>query len=58
VVSLLLQIPGIQTMLKNKDGATPQSLAKNDEVAAMIMQFTGSGYASGLVASAADEDDD
>ncbi|KAJ3269159.1 hypothetical protein HDU76_011315, partial [Blyttiomyces sp. JEL0837] len=56
-VSLLLEAPGIQTGLKNKDGATPQSLAKGDDVAALLMQFTGSGYSNNLGGDE-DEDDD
>ncbi|KAJ3205050.1 Osteoclast-stimulating factor 1 [Entophlyctis luteolus] len=39
VVSLLLSQPDIQANLKNNDGATPRSLAKTDEVAALLIQF-------------------
>ncbi|KAJ3100884.1 Osteoclast-stimulating factor 1 [Phlyctochytrium planicorne] len=55
VVTMLLSHEGIQTTLKNKDGATPRELAKSDDVAALLIQFQGSntsyeGYE--------DEDDD
>ncbi|KAI8620739.1 hypothetical protein BC830DRAFT_1058902, partial [Chytriomyces sp. MP71] len=46
-VSLLLQHPEIRVDLKNNDGATPRSLAKNDDVGAMLIQFAASAVADG-----------
>ncbi|KAJ3062788.1 Osteoclast-stimulating factor 1 [Podochytrium sp. JEL0797] len=54
VVSLLLQQPDIQASVKNNDGTTPQGLAKTDDVAAMLIQFTSN---SGAAGGAGDEDD-
>ncbi|KAJ3399504.1 Osteoclast-stimulating factor 1, partial [Chytridiales sp. JEL 0842] len=50
VVSALLEHPSIQPALKlkNKNNETPVALAKNDEVAAMLIQFEGGGGARGL----------
>ncbi|KAJ3197529.1 hypothetical protein HK101_002832 [Irineochytrium annulatum] len=56
VTGKLLGAEGIQTNVKNKDGATPLALAKGDDVAALLMQYQGSAVNMDMVGD--DEDDD
>lgn len=51
-VSLLLESDGIDTLLRNKDGATARDLAKNDQVASLLIQF------SSTVTNGEDQDED
>ncbi|ORY48730.1 ankyrin [Rhizoclosmatium globosum] len=57
VVTLLLSQPDIQVNIKNNDGATPQSLSKSDDVAALLIQFGNSSSGAGAVGGE-DEDSD
>ncbi|KAJ3087091.1 Osteoclast-stimulating factor 1 [Quaeritorhiza haematococci] len=57
VINLLLSQPSINPTLRNKDNKVPLDIAKNDDVAAVLMQFTGTGYAAGFVGEE-DEDSD
>ncbi|KAJ3013434.1 UNVERIFIED_CONTAM: Osteoclast-stimulating factor 1 [Siphonaria sp. JEL0065] len=54
VVTVLLSQPEIQVNVKNNDGATAQSLAKTDEVASVLIQFSSS---SSVVAGVGGEED-
>ena len=42
-VELLLNAKGVDVTLRNADGALPVDIAKNDECAALLLQFTGTG---------------
>jgi ankyrin repeat protein len=41
VVKLLIGVAGIKCDIKNKNKESPINLAKNDDVAAFLMQYTG-----------------
>ena len=57
VVELLLKFQGIEIGIRNKDGATPLSLAKNDSIGSLLYQFS-SNNASAINMMEHDEDDD
>jgi hypothetical protein len=48
VVQLLLQVPGIQTHLRNNDKMRAVDLAKSDEVAALLVNATGTPGAQSM----------
>ncbi|KAJ1563416.1 hypothetical protein HK405_002118, partial [Cladochytrium tenue] len=54
-VALLLQQPGIDATLRNRDRAAPRDVARNDDVAALLVQFLADPAAN---AAAAPDDDD
>ncbi|KND04467.1 uncharacterized protein SPPG_00194 [Spizellomyces punctatus DAOM BR117] len=58
VVQQLLDQEGIDTRIRNNDGKSAVDIAKSDETASVLMQFTGTGYAAGLMAEDNDSDDD
>jgi hypothetical protein len=56
VVELLLHQPGIQTSIKNNEKQRPLDLAKIDQVAALLVNFTGTPGAQSM-ADDSDEDE-
>lgn len=57
VIEFLLQLPGIQPNLKNKEGETAVQVAKNDDSAAALLRFAGKSNATALAGSEQDDDD-
>jgi ankyrin repeat protein len=55
VVELLLAVPGIQTNVRNNEKMRPVDLAKVDQVAALLVNFTGT---PGAQTMAGDSDED
>ncbi|KAJ3224342.1 hypothetical protein HK099_008586 [Clydaea vesicula] len=49
----LLNYPGIDPTIKNKDGSKPSDLSKNDDVGALLLQF---GASNNVVVDDSDDD--
>ena len=55
IVQLLLSCSDIKAGITNKGGDTPLNLAKNDQVAAVLLQFTGQGGGKDLLDDGEDD---
>ncbi|XJO74058.1 hypothetical protein BDV3_004931 [Batrachochytrium dendrobatidis] len=58
VVYLLLGHPDVRVNLRNNDGSTPLDLAKNAEIGAALLNFTGCNGADDLAGDGLDEEDE
>ena len=54
---LILGQPNVDLKLKNNDNQTAYELAKNDDVAALISNYSGNASGAGDMGGSSDDDD-